>query len=90
MAAAEEPLIVLAPPDAAEEEPKALPESYPFIRFNRRAWVSRRIDEWLRAQNVQVSEAMELDTLRDDLDHGIPRPRRFRRSQAVRTFAPSL
>ncbi|WP_025771024.1 LysR family transcriptional regulator [Thioalkalivibrio sp. HK1] len=60
---AEEPLIVLAPPDAAEEDPKALLETYPFIRFNRRAWVGQRIDEWLRAQNVQVSETMELDTL---------------------------
>lgn len=60
---AEEPLVVVAPHDAREDDPKTLLETYPFIRFNRRAWVGQQIDEWLLANNVQVSESMELDTL---------------------------
>lgn len=60
---AEEPLIVLAPPDAPGDDPRTLLETYPFIRFNRRAWVGQQIDEWLRGQDLNISETMELDTL---------------------------
>ena len=60
---AEEPLIVLASLEDPHDDPKALLEGSPFIRFSRRAWVGQLIDEWLRGQKLRISESMELDTL---------------------------
>ena len=59
----DEPLIVLAPEDAPTDDPKELLESYPFIRFNSRAWVGQLIDQWLKSQQLKINEGMELDTL---------------------------
>ncbi len=60
---AEEPLIVLAPIETPENDPKELLENYPFIRFSRRAWAGVMIDEWLRENNINVKETMELEAL---------------------------
>ena len=60
---AEEPLILLASLEEESDDPEWLLESRPFIRFNRRAWLGRQIDEWLQANKVNVREGMELDTL---------------------------
>lgn len=60
---AEEPLMVLAPLGAPGDDPFSLLEGFPFIRFNRRAWVGRQIDEWLRLRKPRIRESMELDTL---------------------------
>ena len=60
---AEEPLILLASREEESDDPEWLLESRPFIRFNRRAWLGRQIDEWLQANKVNVREGMELDTL---------------------------
>ena len=62
-ALAEEPLILLASPDEESDDPEWLLESRPFIRFNRRAWLGRQIDQWLQASKLNVRESMELDTL---------------------------
>ena len=59
----DEPLIVLAPEDSPSDDPKELLESYPFIRFNSRAWVGQLIDQWLKSQQLKINEGMELDTL---------------------------
>jgi DNA-binding transcriptional LysR family regulator len=59
----DEPLIVLAPEDSASDDVKELLESYPFIRFNSRAWVGQLIEQWLKSQQLKISEGMELDTL---------------------------
>ncbi|MCZ6486673.1 MAG: LysR family transcriptional regulator [Gammaproteobacteria bacterium] len=59
----DEPLIVLAPDDAPGDDPRELLESYPFIRFNSRAWVGQLIDQWLKSQQLKIREGMELDTL---------------------------
>lgn len=59
----DEPLIVLAPEDSPGDDPRELLESYPFIRFNSRAWVGQLIDQWLKSQQLNISEGMELDTL---------------------------
>jgi len=59
----DEPLIVLAPEDSPDDDPKQLLESYPFIRFNSRAWVGQLIDQWLKSQQLKIKEGMELDTL---------------------------
>ena len=60
---AEEPLILLASREEESDDPEWLLESRPFIRFNRRAWLGRQIDEWLQASKLNVREGMELDTL---------------------------
>jgi DNA-binding transcriptional LysR family regulator len=60
---AAEPLIVLASLDMREDDPLALLADSPFIRFNRRAWVGRLIDDWLQQERIHVREVMELDTL---------------------------
>ena len=60
---AEEPLILLASLEEESDDPEWLLESRPFIRFNRRAWLGRQIDEWLQANKLSVREGMELDTL---------------------------
>lgn len=60
---AEEELIVIAPPDAIEDDACALLQNHPFIRFNRRAWVGQQIETWLSERKIRVRESMELDTL---------------------------
>jgi len=34
-----------------------------FIRFARKAWVGKAIDQWLLNNQINVHETMELDTL---------------------------
>lgn len=60
---AEEPLIVIAPMDARSDVPEELLEHYPYIRFNRLAWVGEQIDDWLSQKNLRIRESMELATL---------------------------
>ena len=60
---AEEPLIVIAPPDAPSDNPGELLESFPYIRFSRLAWVGEQIDDWLTGKQLRISESMELTTL---------------------------
>ena len=60
---AEEPLILLASLEEESDDPEWLLESRPFIRFNRRAWLGRQIDEWLQANKLNIREGRELDTL---------------------------
>jgi len=60
---AAEPLILLAPLDTLDDDPEALLRELPFIRFNRRAWVGRLIEDWLQNKRIHVHEVMELDTL---------------------------
>lgn len=60
---AEEPLVVVAPADAADGDARRLLRSRPFVRFNRRTGVGRVIDAAIRAQRIAVSEAMELDSI---------------------------
>ncbi len=60
---AEEPLIVLASLHEPSDDPEYLVETFPYIRFSRRAWTGRLIDEWLHERKLNVQESMELDTL---------------------------
>lgn len=60
---ANEELIVIAPPDAIEDEACALLQNHPFIRFNRRAWVGQQIEAWVAERKIHVRESMELNTL---------------------------
>ena len=60
---AEEPLIVLASLEEPSNDPEYLVENRPYIRFSRRAWVGRLIDDWLQERKLTVRESMELDSL---------------------------
>ncbi len=60
---AEEPLIVLASLEEPSDDPEYLVENRPYIRFSRRAWVGRLIDDWLQERKLSVRESMELDSL---------------------------
>jgi DNA-binding transcriptional LysR family regulator len=59
----EEPLVLIAPLDAPEEDGAALLARYPFIRYTRQAWVGELIDDLLKRRRLSVREAMTLDTL---------------------------
>jgi DNA-binding transcriptional LysR family regulator len=58
-----EPLIIIAPPDAPDANPKRLAQLYPFIRYVPTAPVGRIIERALRRANLQVRETMQLDWL---------------------------
>ena len=59
----EEPFVVLASKETTLKDPKEILQTQPFIRFARKAWVGRAIDQWLLDNNIRVHETMELDTL---------------------------
>ena len=58
-----EPLVMIAPPDAVEDSPKKLAQTYPFIRYSPTAAVGQIIERALREANLKVREAMRLDWL---------------------------
>ncbi|GMQ74936.1 MAG: LysR family transcriptional regulator [Gammaproteobacteria bacterium] len=60
---AREPLVVIAPEDAPGKRDRDLLERFPYIRFNRAAWVGQTIEEHLRKRRIFVHEVMELDRL---------------------------
>lgn len=60
---AEEPVLVIAPRDAVGRNDESLLSRYPYIRFNRHFWVSRRIEEALEARTIELRQTMELDSL---------------------------
>lgn len=59
----EEPFVVLAAKEITLTDPEEILQTQSFIRFARKAWVGRAIDQWLLDRNIQVHETMELDTL---------------------------
>lgn len=58
-----EDFVLLAPVEMAEQAPKDLLRSQPFIRFTRDAVVGRQIEAWLQKRGITVTDAMELDGL---------------------------
>lgn len=60
---ADEPMQLLAGPNAVSPDPLKLIEENPFIRFNRNAVVGQLIEDWLQAMNLRVEETMELESL---------------------------
>jgi DNA-binding transcriptional LysR family regulator len=59
----EEPLVLLAPEDAVGEDPVAMIESHPFIRYDRNQWGGQIVDRYLRRNALTVQEWLELDAL---------------------------
>lgn len=71
---ADEPLMVIAPKSSELSSATELLTTMPFIRFNRSAWVGHIIQTRLQDMNIQVREAMELDSLeaiRQMVRHGL-------------------
>ena len=60
---AEEPLVVIAPPDATEESDAALLAAHPFIWFSRKTWAGQQIERRLLDRGIRVRAAMEIDSL---------------------------
>jgi molybdate transport repressor ModE-like protein len=58
-----ERLVLIAPPDAREADPKRLAQTYPFIRYRPDAAVGRIIDRALADAKLDVRETMRLDWL---------------------------
>ena len=52
----------IASPELAGHSVHELLASQPFLRFDKRAWAGRQIEQELRRQHLQVSEQMELDS----------------------------
>ncbi|WP_296232089.1 LysR family transcriptional regulator [Pseudomonas sp. UBA4617] len=52
----------IASPELAGRSVAQLLASQPFLRFDKRAWAGRQIEQELRRQHLQVSEQMELDS----------------------------
>ena len=59
----EEPFVVLTSKDITLTDPKEILRTQSFIRFARKAWVGRAIDQWLLDNHIHVHETMELDSL---------------------------
>lgn len=60
---ADEPVLVIAPRDAIGRTDESLLLKYPYIRFNRHFWVSRRIEQALNERSITLRQTMELDSL---------------------------
>jgi len=58
-----EPMIVIAPATAPQDEPHHLLSTQPFIRYDRSNWGGRLADIYLRRAGIQPRERFELDSL---------------------------
>ncbi|WP_207479994.1 LysR family transcriptional regulator [Arenibaculum pallidiluteum] len=53
---------IVAPPEAEGSDARTLLTTLPFLRFDKRAWAGRMIEDELRRQGVRIREEMELDS----------------------------
>ncbi len=58
-----ERLVIIAPPDAREDNPKQLAQKYSFIRYSPNAAVGRVIDAAIKQAKLDIRETMQLDWL---------------------------
>lgn len=59
---AREPVVVIAPPNARGRSDTALLAEFPYIRYSRKFWVSRDIEEHLTQRGIALREIMEVDS----------------------------
>jgi DNA-binding transcriptional LysR family regulator len=59
----DEPLIVIAPPDAPPGDDRALLTGRPFIWFSRQTWAGQQIERRLADRGLAVEASMEVDSL---------------------------
>ncbi len=60
---AREPFVLIAPLDVPGDEPLRLLAEQPLVRYDRRSFGGRQVSAFLRAQRLNVREALELDEL---------------------------
>lgn len=60
---ADEPFVVIAPPDSTEHDDVTLLTQRPFIWFNRKTWAGAGIEAQLNARKIKVNATMEIDSL---------------------------
>lgn len=58
-----EPLLLIAPAESAIDDPRAVLEQMPFIRYDRNQWGGQIVDRYLRQHGIKVREWLELDAL---------------------------
>lgn len=56
-------VMVIAPPNSQETDLALLFRAYPYLRFNRAAWVGSLIEERLRGLRIAVSEVAEVESV---------------------------
>jgi DNA-binding transcriptional LysR family regulator len=59
----EEPLVLIAPEGIELDDPHAVIERHPFIRYDRSQWGGHIVDNYLRQHALNVHEWLELDAL---------------------------
>lgn len=60
---ADEPLVVIAPPDTPTDGDAALLQQLPFIWFSRKTWAGQQIERRLLDRRIRVRPSMEIDNL---------------------------
>lgn len=60
---AREPFVLIVPETVTGDEPLELLTRQPFVRYDRSSFGGRQVERFLRAQRLQVNEALELDEL---------------------------
>ncbi|MFZ3154173.1 LysR substrate-binding domain-containing protein [Pseudomonas sp.] len=60
---AREPFVLITPLNVATDDPLQILVEQPFVRYDRRSFGGRRVNQFLREQRLTVQEALELDEL---------------------------
>jgi DNA-binding transcriptional LysR family regulator len=63
LALAREPFVLVVPVELPGDDPLQLLASQPFVRYDRSSFGGRQVSRFLREQQLQVREALELDEL---------------------------
>ncbi|WP_068828911.1 LysR family transcriptional regulator [Pseudomonas sp. BMS12] len=63
LALAREPFVLVVPAELPGDDPLQLLASQPFVRYDRSSFGGRQVSRFLREQQLQVREALELDEL---------------------------
>ena len=60
---AHEPFVLITPLSVTADDPLQILAEQPFVRYDRRSFGGRRVNQFLREQRLAVQEALELDEL---------------------------
>lgn len=60
---AREPFVLITPLSVTADDPLQILVEQPFVRYDRRSFGGRRVNQFLREQRLTVQEALELDEL---------------------------